>query len=74
MADDNEKKNNKRPRRATKIVYHRCEICGARKRDSDMAVLNFKNKAFCNECREKPNSKGGLYWGKDCLNNKNKQK
>ena len=61
MADENnEKKDNKRPKRTTKIVYHRCGICGARKRESDMTVWHM-NKAFCNQCREKKADSKGSY-------------
>ena len=44
-----EKKDNKRPKRTTKIVYFRCQVCGRRQQESEK-VSPHNKAAFCEEC------------------------
>ena len=53
MGDNkSEEKDKKRTKHTTKIVYHRCNICGGRKREENMSFVTGKEK-FCQECYDK---------------------
>ena len=54
MADDkDDKKEDKRPKRTTKIVYFRCRMCGRRQRESDVSLS--AHITFCDDCLKRSN-------------------
>jgi len=63
MSDDKHEERGKTPRRISKIVHHRCCVCGGRKKEEDIYVNNHQSgKKACTECCEKQ-AKQGSYWG-----------
>jgi len=70
MSDDKDQEKGKRQRRTSKIVYHRCSVCGGRKKEEYMAA----NKQHCMECVEKNSTNPSSFWNsKQCRKQGSKQ-